>query len=77
MCRPHQAPEGFLEVAGEANIAVGDDASWDSMKSDHLIEEQAGGVGGIRGFRTGDEMRHLAKTIDDHKDCIQLSSSSR
>ena len=75
-CRPHQALEGFPEVASETNIAVGDDVLWDPMKSDHLVEEQTGGVGGIRGFRARNKMGHLAKTIDDHKEDIQLSLNS-
>ena len=68
--RPHQAPEGFPEVAGEANIVVGDDASWDPMKSDHLDEKQLGGVSDIRGLGTCYEMCHFAEAIEDHKDDI-------
>ena len=75
-CRPHQAPEGFPEAASEQNIVVGDDASWDPMKSNHFVEEPSGGVGGIRGFRARNKMGHHAKTVDDHKDRIQLSPSS-
>ena len=74
--RSHQAPEGFLKVAGETNIAVGDDASWDPMKSDHLVEEQLGGVSGIGGLRARNKMCHFVEVIDDHKDDIELTSSS-
>ena len=68
--RPHQAPEGFPEIAGEANVAVGDDAAWEPMKADHLIEEQLGSVSRIRGFGTGYKMHHFVEVIDNHQDGI-------
>ena len=70
--RPHQSPESFPEVAGETDITVGDDASRNAVEADHLIEEQPGSVGGIRGSRARDEMGHLAEVINNHQDCVQL-----
>ena len=36
---PHHAPESFLEIAGEADVSIGDNVVWDPVKADHLIEE--------------------------------------
>ena len=68
--RSHQSPEGFPEVACEKDVTIRDDTSGNAVETDHVIEEQPGRVGGIRGPQARDEMGHLAETIDDHQDGV-------
>ena len=48
-CRSHQSPQSLPEITGETDITVGDDTSRYAVEADHLIEEQSGSVGGVRG----------------------------
>ena len=65
-------PECFPERAHEPDVAVGDDTSRNSMQANDFIEEESGGVGGVRSLRAGDEMRHLTEPVNDYQDGIQL-----
>ena len=48
--RPHQALEGLPELAGEANVAIGDDAAGNPVEANNFLKEQLSGVGGVGGL---------------------------
>ena len=67
----------FLETSGETHIAVGNDAAGNAVETYHFVEEEPGSVGRIRSLGASDEVRHLAKTVDDHENRIMLPPSAR
>ena len=69
----HEVPEGFPERTGKPDVVIRNDASWEAVQTNDLVEEEPRGVGGIGCLGTGDEVSHLAEPTDDDQDSVQLS----
>ena len=60
-------------MTSESNIAVGDDAAGNAVEANDFLKEQLCDVGGVSGFRASYKMGHLAESVDDHQDGVELA----
>jgi len=64
--RPHALPQGSPKLACELGVPIRHNVVWEAMMLEHVGEEQPSRLLGRGTFFGGNEVCHLAKSINHH-----------